>query len=60
VPLGSRSGIGVSGLDNGMQPLAGGLSLYRNGEAPAALRADQVLVRGVRLPYVKYPGFPNL
>jgi len=47
-------------LDNGMRPLAGGLSLYRNGEAPAALHADQVLVRGVRLPYVKYPGFPNL
>ena len=46
-PLGSRSGLGVSGLDNGMQPLAGDLSLYRNGEA---LHADQVLVRGVRLP----------
>jgi hypothetical protein len=34
--------------------------LCRNGEAAAALRADQVLVGGVRLPYVKYPGFPNL
>jgi hypothetical protein len=28
-------------------PLAGSLSLYRNGEAPAALHADQVLVTNI-------------
>lgn len=29
-------------------------------EAPAAIRADQIFVRGVRLPYVKFPRHPNL
>ncbi|GAC1446304.1 MAG: hypothetical protein NVSMB56_03720 [Pyrinomonadaceae bacterium] len=29
-------------------------------EAPAAIRCDQVFVRGVRLPYVKFPRSPNL
>ena len=29
-------------------------------EAPAAIRADQVLVRGVRLPYVKFPRHPAI
>jgi hypothetical protein len=29
-------------------------------EAPAAVRADQLLIRGVRLPYVKYPRHPNI
>lgn len=28
--------------------------------APAAMRADQVFVRGVRLPFVKFPRSPNL
>jgi uncharacterized protein (TIGR03437 family) len=29
-------------------------------EAPASIRADQLFVRGVRLPYVKFPRHPNL
>ena len=29
-------------------------------EAPEAIRADQLFVRGVRLPYVKFPRHPNL
>lgn len=29
-------------------------------EAPANIRADQFFVRGVRLPYVKFPRHPNL
>lgn len=29
-------------------------------EAPANIRADQLFVRGVRLPYVKFPRHPNL
>ncbi|MBK9314233.1 MAG: heme-binding protein [Acidobacteria bacterium] len=29
-------------------------------EAPAAIRADQFFVRGVRLPFVKFPRHPNL
>lgn len=29
-------------------------------EAPANIRADQIFVRGVRLPYVKFPRHPNL
>src|SRR5581483_3927189 len=29
-------------------------------EAPAGIRSDQVFVRGIRLPYVKFPRHPNL
>jgi len=29
-------------------------------EAPEVIRADQIFVRGVRLPYVKFPRHPNL
>jgi hypothetical protein len=29
-------------------------------EAPAGIRADQLIVRGVRLPYVKFPRHPNI
>lgn len=29
-------------------------------EAPASIRADTIFVRGVRLPYVKFPRHPNL
>ncbi len=29
-------------------------------EAPANIRADQIMPRGVRLPYVKFPRHPNL
>lgn len=29
-------------------------------EAPEAIRADQIFVRGVRLPWVKFPRHPNL
>jgi len=27
---------------------------------PAAIRADQIFVRGVRLPFLKFPRSPNL
>jgi len=29
-------------------------------DAPAAVRSDQLLIRNVRLPYVKYPRHPNI
>ena len=29
-------------------------------EPPAAIRADQVIVRGTRLPFLKFPRSPNL
>lgn len=29
-------------------------------EAPAAIRSDNVLVRGVPLPYARFPRHPNL
>jgi hypothetical protein len=32
----------------------------RGFEAPPEIRADQLFVRGVRLPYVKFPRHPDL
>ncbi|HZT58700.1 MAG TPA: heme-binding protein [Pyrinomonadaceae bacterium] len=52
-------GIGVSGdgVDQDDIIAAAGSNGY---EAPAAIRADQVIVRGTRLPFVKFPRSPNL
>lgn len=51
-------GLGVSGdgVEQDDFVAAGGA---RGFEAPAALRADQVSVRGVRLPYLKFPRNPT-
>jgi len=35
-------------------------SALRGFEAPAGIRADQIFVRGVRLPFLKFPRSPNL
>lgn len=52
-------GIGTSGdgIDQDDLIAAAGSAGF---EAPANIRADQVFVRGVRLPYVKFPRHPNL
>jgi uncharacterized protein GlcG (DUF336 family) len=51
-------GLGVSGdgVDQDEVVTAAGLIGY---EAPAPLRADQFFVRGVRLPYLKFPRNPT-
>jgi uncharacterized protein (TIGR03437 family) len=51
--------IGVSGdgIDQDDLIAAAGSTGF---EAPAAMRADQFFVRGVRLPFVKFPRHPNL
>jgi hypothetical protein len=51
-------GLGVSGdgVEQDDFVAAGGA---RGFEAPAAIRADQVSVRGVRLPYLKFPRNPT-
>lgn len=51
-------GLGVSGdgVDQDDFVAAGGSAGF---EAPAAIRADQVTVRGVRLPYLKFPQNPT-
>ncbi len=51
-------GLGVSGdgVDQDDFVAAGGSAGF---EAPAAIRADQVIVRGVRLPYLKFPTNPT-
>jgi uncharacterized protein GlcG (DUF336 family) len=52
-------GIGISGdgVDQDDIIAAAGSNGY---EAPAAIRADQVIVRGTRLPFVKFPRSPDL
>jgi uncharacterized protein GlcG (DUF336 family) len=52
-------GVGVSGdgVDQDDIIAASGSNGY---EAPAAIRADQVIVRGTRLPFVKFPRSPDL
>ncbi len=52
-------GIGISGdgIDQDDLIAVAGSAGF---EAPASIRADQVFVRGVRLPYVKFPRHPNL
>jgi hypothetical protein len=51
-------GLGVSGdgVEQDDYVTAGGAQGY---EAPDALRADQVTLRGVRLPYWKFPRNPE-
>jgi uncharacterized protein GlcG (DUF336 family) len=50
-------GLGISGdgVDQDDYVAAGGAAGF---EAPTAIRADQVVVRGVRLPYLKFPQNP--
>jgi uncharacterized protein GlcG (DUF336 family) len=52
-------GIGVSGdgVDQDDLIAAAGANGY---EPPAAIRADQITVRGTRLPFLKFPRSPNL
>jgi len=51
-------GLGVSGdgVDQDDYVAAGGATGF---EAPTAIRADQVILRGVRLPYQKFPTNPT-
>jgi uncharacterized protein GlcG (DUF336 family) len=51
-------GLGISGdgVDQDDYVAAGGAAGF---DAPTAIRADQVLVRGVRLPYLKFPLNPT-
>jgi uncharacterized protein GlcG (DUF336 family) len=51
-------GLGISGdgVDQDDYVAAGGSAGF---EAPAAIRADQVIVQGVRLPYLKFPLNPT-
>src|SRR6185436_11995525 len=52
-------GIGISGDGVDQDDLIGAAG--GNGYAPAAaIRSDQVFVRGVRLPFLKFPRSPNL
>ncbi|MFN2455979.1 MAG: heme-binding protein [Pyrinomonadaceae bacterium] len=50
-------GISGDGVDQDDLIAAGGSNGF---VAPASVRSDQVIVRGVRLPYVKFPRDPNL
>jgi uncharacterized protein GlcG (DUF336 family) len=50
-------GISGDGVDQDDLIAAGGGAGY---SPPAAIRSDQVLVRGVRLPFLKFPRSPNL
>ena len=51
-------GLGVSGdgVDQDDFVAAGGSAGF---EAPAGIRADQIVLRGVRLPYLKFPSNPT-
>jgi uncharacterized protein GlcG (DUF336 family) len=51
-------GLGVSGdgVDQDDYVTAGGASSF---EAPAQIRADQIVIDGVRLPYLKFPENPT-
>lgn len=52
-------GLGVSsdGVDQDDYVTAGGAAGF---EAPAPIRADQILINGVRLPYLKFPPVPTI
>jgi uncharacterized protein GlcG (DUF336 family) len=52
-------GIGVSGDGVDQDDLIATMG-SAGFEAPAGIRSDQVFVRGVRLPYVKFPRHPDL
>ena len=51
-------GLGVSGdgVDQDDYVTAGGAAGF---EAPADIRADQIVIDGVRLPYLKFPRNPT-
>jgi uncharacterized protein GlcG (DUF336 family) len=51
-------GLGISGdgVDQDDFVAAGGSAAF---EAPAAIRADQIILQGVRLPYLKFPSNPT-
>jgi hypothetical protein len=51
-------GLGVSGdgVDQDDYVTAGGAAGF---EAPAPIRADQIMINGVRLPYQKFPRNPT-
>ena len=51
-------GLGISGdgVDQDDYVAAGGAAGF---EAPAAIRADQIILQGVRLPYQKFPTNPT-
>jgi len=51
-------GLGISGdgVDQDDYDAAGGATGF---EAPAAIRADQIIINGVRLPYQKFPENPT-
>ncbi len=51
-------GLGISGdgVDQDDYVAAGGAAGF---EAPAGIRADQIIVQGVRLPYQKFPTNPT-
>jgi uncharacterized protein GlcG (DUF336 family) len=51
--------IGISGDGVDQDDLISGMGMA-GFEAPAQIRSDQVFVRGVRLPYLKYPRHPDL
>lgn len=50
-------GISGDGVDQDDLIAAAGANSF---SPPAAIRADQILVRGVRLPFLKFPRSPNL
>jgi len=51
--------IGISGDGIDQDDIIGAAGAF-GFEAPPAVRADQLLIRGVRLPYVKFPRHPNI
>ncbi len=55
--LAGAIGISGDGIDQDDLIAAAGSAGF---EAPEAIRADQFFVRGVRLPFVKFPRHPNL
>src|ERR1043165_7567278 len=55
--LGGAIGISGDGVDQDDLIAAAGANGY---EPPAAIRADQIIVRGTRLPFLKFPRSPNL
>jgi hypothetical protein len=50
-------GISGDGIDQDDLIAAAGANAF---SPPAAIRSDQIFVRGVRLPFLKFPRSPNL
>jgi uncharacterized protein (TIGR03437 family) len=51
--------VGISGDGIDQDDIIGAAGAF-GFEAPAAVRADQLMPKGVRLPYVKFPRHPNI